>query len=94
MGPDHGVQRILRTGAGSMGSYGFAAALWVREGRFFAEARVFARESDPVTRGMLETIWVEAREDEEAIRLLRAKLEEKFGSLRWHQWYSCGEPQL
>ena len=91
MGPDHGVQRILKTGAGSMGSYGFAGAVWVRGGAFFAEARVFVRESTPATRGMLETIRVEAHGSEEAMRLLRARLEEKFGTLQWSRWYSSGE---
>jgi len=94
MGPDHGVQRIVKTGAGSMGSYGFAGAVWVRGGTFFAEARVFARKSNLVTRGMLETIRVEAHESEEAITLLQAKLAEKFGSLRWHRWSSWGEPKI
>ena len=91
MGPDHGVQRIVKTGAGSMGSYGFAGAVWGRGGTFFAEARVFVRESTPATRGMLETIRVEALGSEEAMRLLRARLEEKFGTLRWSRWYSSGE---
>ena len=91
MGPDHGVQRILKTGAGSMGSYGFAGAVWVRGETFFAEARVFVRESNPETRGMLETIRVEAHESDEAIRLLQARLEEKFGTtLRWCSW---GKPE-
>jgi len=77
-----------------MGPYGFAAALWARGGTFFAEARVFKRESNPVTPGMLETIRVEAHESAEAIMLLQAKLAEKFGSLRWVRWYSLGEPKV
>ena len=91
MGPDYGVQRIVKTGAGSMGSYGFAGAVWLRGGRFFAEARVFARESNLARRGILETIRVEAHESEEAITLLRARLEEKFGRVRWSRWNSFGE---
>jgi len=94
MGPDHGIQRILKTGAGSMGSYGFAGAVWARGETIFAEARVFVRESTPAARGMLETIRVEARESEEAIALLRARLEERFGRLRWCRWYSTGEPKV
>jgi len=91
MGPDQGVQRILKTGAGSLGSYGFAAAIWIRGGTVFAEARVFDRGSNPVTLGMLETIRVEAHESDEAIRLLQARLEEKFGTtLRWCSWGKPG----
>jgi len=74
---------MLKTGSGSVGSYGFAAAVWIRGGTVFAEARVFVREPTTRTLGMLRAIRVEAHEGEQAIKLLQAKLEEKFGSLRW-----------
>src|SRR5262245_28300140 len=43
VGPDDGVQRILRTGFACAGPYEISIAVWTRSGRVFAEARVFAR---------------------------------------------------
>jgi len=88
LGRTEDAEEMLKTGSGSVGSYGFAAAVWMRGGTVFAEARVFVREPTTRTLGMLGAIRVEAHEGEQAIKLLQAKLEEKFGSLRWCRWYS------
>lgn len=86
MGPDGGVQRIVRTATGSAGNHVFAAALWVRGKKFFAEARVFVRGPLPEVRGALATVRVEADYAELAITLLESKLAEKFGRVCWVQW--------
>ena len=86
MGPDDGVRRILRTGVGSVGFYGVAAALWMRSGRYVAEAGVFVRGSTPEIEGLLETVQIEAVEADPAIGLLENKIAEKFGPVKWVNW--------
>lgn len=86
MGPDDQVQRIVQTGTGTAGFYGFASALWLRGGRFFAEARVFVRGSSPEVQGVVDTIRVEASERMLAIALLEGKLAERFGRVEWVRW--------
>jgi hypothetical protein len=87
MGPDSGVQIILKTGVGSAGFYGVAGALWTRSGTFFAEARVFVRGASPEVQGMIEMICVEAGESDLAIVLLEQKIKEKFGPVKWVEWH-------
>src|SRR5262245_36634729 len=91
MGPDEGVQRVLKVGTGTVGFYGFAGALWTSNGTFYAEARVFVRGSSPEVRGAIDTVRVAARDSEIAIELLRCELEERFGRMEFVSWMSPDE---
>jgi len=86
MVPDEGLQRIFKVGAGSIGFYGFTGAIWLRDETFFAEARVFVRGSSPEIQGLLDTIQVQARDDDRALALLHGRIEEKFGWITWVRW--------
>lgn len=88
MGPDAGVQRALKVGSGSVGlCYGFAGAMWWRNGTFYAHARVFVRGSTPQIKGMVETIKVEAPDGDRVLLLLHDRIQESFGDIRWVQWF-------
>ena len=89
LGPDNGVQTILKTGVGSAGFYGVAGALWTRSGTFFAEARVFVRGSSPDIEVVVGTIRVEASQSDRAIALLEEKINEKYGSVKWVHWLNA-----
>ena len=87
MGPDDGVQRILKAGSGCCtDTYGFANALWMRNGTFYAEARVFVRAPLSETRGVIHTVRVEASDAERAIDLLQKRIEARFGRIKWMHW--------
>jgi hypothetical protein len=89
MGPDSGVQILLKTGVGSAGFYGIAGALWARSGTFFAEARVFVRGSSPDIEGVVGTIRVEASRNDLVISLLEEKINEEYGSVKWVHWLNA-----
>src|SRR5262245_39601729 len=86
MGPDHGVQRILAIAVGSTGLYSVAGAFWVRGARYFAEARVFIRDSQSSVQHSIETVRVEAPDFDEAMALLEDKVKEQFAPIEWARW--------
>ena len=86
MGPDDGVQRVLKTGLASVGSYGVSIAVWTRSGKFFAEARVFNRgASEP--QGIIGTVKAEADKSDLALGLLEMKVAQKYGELNRIRWW-------
>lgn len=80
------IQRVLRVGLGSAGIFGFAGAVWLRNGTVFAEARVFERGSNPTISGMLDMIQVQSKDDARAVALLEHRIEKKFGGIAWARW--------
>jgi len=86
MGPDEGVQQVLQTLVGSLPGHGFAGAVWVRSGIFFAEARVFPRHAMSESEGVVETIKVESTNHAAAMDLLEQEIEQRFGSIKAIVW--------
>ena len=86
MGLGDGVQRVLKTGVASADDHGIAIAVWKRSGRAFAEGRVFARDSSPEAKRIIDTLEVEADTSKLAVVLLEMKIEEKYGLLNQIQW--------
>ena len=76
MGPDDGVQRVLKTGVASAGDHSIAIAVWKRSGKVFAEGRVFARGSSPEAKGIIDKLQVEADTSKLAVVLLEMIIEE------------------
>lgn len=91
MGPDDGVQRVLKTGLASAGSHGVSIAVWARSGKVFAEARVFPRGDSRKVEGIIETVKVEADDSDFAVVLLANKVEEKYGQLNRIYWWPVGD---
>jgi hypothetical protein len=94
MGPDDGVQRVLKTGVASAGPYGVSIAVWTRSEKVFAEARVFARGPSSEVKGIIETVKVEAHDSDLAVVLLRKKVEEKYGHLNRIRWWPTGDTAI
>ena len=86
MGRHEGVQRVLKVGLGSAGLFGFAGAVWLRNGTVFAEARVFERGSNPTVSGVLDMIRVQSKDDARAVALLERSIEKRFGGITWVRW--------
>lgn len=87
MGRDEGVQRVLRSLVGSTHTHGFAATVWSRSRRFFAEARVFQRRPA----GPVEVIRLETDEEDAALALLEGKIEETYGPVKFVRWWKVGD---
>src|SRR5262245_11226676 len=87
MGPDRGVQQVLRTGVMSAGSLGFATGLWTRDGKFYAEARAFVRGPLSQPQGLIDTIRVGAVDGDVAAVLLEKKVLEKYGPHKQIRWW-------
>src|SRR5262245_40676339 len=94
MGPDDGIQRVLKTGLASAGSHGVSIAVWTRSGKVFAEARVFPRADSRITEGVIDTVKVEADECDIAVVLLTNKVEEKYGQLNRIYWWPVGDTSI
>src|SRR5262245_10893118 len=86
MGPDDGVQRVLKTGVASAGDYGIAIAVGRRSGKVFAEGRGIAGGSWPGDEGIIHTLQVQADTSKLAVVLLEMKIEEKYGLPDQIQW--------
>src|SRR5262245_18302840 len=93
MGPDDGVQKVLKTGVASMGSYGVCIGVWARGGKVFAEGRVFARDPSPELQGIVETLRVETKNVDLAVVLLEMQIE-KYGQLNPIHWWPATDTAI